>query len=410
MAPTPDNVPATGDPGDDTARRYRYQWTYAGIVCCMLLDNTEDVAEVFCEHHEDVLVKYNDGTFSGLQIKTRESDQVVWKASDDTVRDSCARFVKLEAEFPGRFRAFHFLTNHPLYAAENGQDLCYVLATIKAVDLPNGLPSSVKKFLKRVASKAGCAEEVAFAALRKTNASDDLPKLRDIETRLVTDLTGVWIRAADCSYPLIVQAARRLALECGRASSLAHQDVLPAYLPVTANPEKRELASHIAGKRFNRSRVLEILVQGLQETAALEGDPSTLVEPRAGVTELLLKKLDAGGFSAVSRNSAEDLRDKADYLALVWAKKYGREKGLQRYGHVRSLVLKDAARAFEAVKNARDPFGSKMLSELHSRFQQRRSEGDQLYDCSEEHLEGFAYSLTSECKVQWSNKKPWETA
>lgn len=45
----PDTVPATGDPGDDTARRYRYQWTYAAIVCCMLLDDTEDVAEVFCE-------------------------------------------------------------------------------------------------------------------------------------------------------------------------------------------------------------------------------------------------------------------------------------------------------------------------------------------------------------------------
>jgi hypothetical protein len=35
-----------------------------------------------------------------------------------------------------------------------------------------------------------------------------------------------------------------------------------------------------------------------------------------GSTDLLYKKLDAGGFSAVSRNSAEDLRDKADYLGI----------------------------------------------------------------------------------------------
>jgi hypothetical protein len=69
--PAPDTVPATGDPGDDTANRYRYQWTYAAIVCCMLLDDTLDVTEVFCEHHEDVLSKHTDGTFSGLQIKTR---------------------------------------------------------------------------------------------------------------------------------------------------------------------------------------------------------------------------------------------------------------------------------------------------------------------------------------------------
>ena len=109
--PAPDRVPATGDPGDDTSRRYRYQWTYAAIICCMLLDETDGAVEVFCEHHEDVLIKHVDGTFSGLQIKTRESDQKVWKTNDDAVRGSCARFAKLEAEFPGRFRAFRFLTN-----------------------------------------------------------------------------------------------------------------------------------------------------------------------------------------------------------------------------------------------------------------------------------------------------------
>jgi hypothetical protein len=63
--PSPDSIPATGDPGDDTARRYRYQWTYAAIVCCLLLDEIDDVTEVFCEHHEDVLIKHADGMCSG---------------------------------------------------------------------------------------------------------------------------------------------------------------------------------------------------------------------------------------------------------------------------------------------------------------------------------------------------------
>jgi transcriptional antiterminator Rof (Rho-off) len=46
-------------------------------MCCALLDSTEDVIEVFCEHHEDVVLKRRDGTFSGLQIKTRQTDQPV---------------------------------------------------------------------------------------------------------------------------------------------------------------------------------------------------------------------------------------------------------------------------------------------------------------------------------------------
>src|SRR5690606_9643666 len=92
----PDTTLATDDPGDDTARRYRYQWTYAAIVCCILLDETWDVAEVYCEYHENILIKYTDGTFAGLQVKTRAGDQGPWKTADDAVKHSCTRFAKLE--------------------------------------------------------------------------------------------------------------------------------------------------------------------------------------------------------------------------------------------------------------------------------------------------------------------------
>ena len=49
----------------------------------MLLDDTQDVEEVFCEHHEDVLLKHRDGLFTGHQVKTRGDDQPPWKAKDD---------------------------------------------------------------------------------------------------------------------------------------------------------------------------------------------------------------------------------------------------------------------------------------------------------------------------------------
>jgi Cap4 dsDNA endonuclease len=405
---SPDTVAAIGDPGDDTARRYRYQWTYAGIVCCILLDDTEDVTEVFCEHHEDVLLKHSDSTFTGLQVKTRLSDQEVWKTGDAAVRASCVRFARLEAEFPGRFRAFRFLTNHPLYAAKNGQDFCHVLATIKAAAARAGLPKEVLRFLSRIAREAGCPDDVAFEALSKTDASDDLPKLPDVEVRLLSTLTSIWSRAEDCSHILIQRAARALIMECERASSLAHHDTLPAYLPVVVSPQATELAARLVGKCMTKTRVLAVLDHGLSETAPLDGAPESCPEPGTGTRALLLKKLDAGGFSAVSCNSAEDLRDKADYLGIVWTKKHGRAIGLQRYGHVRSIVLNDAGRAFESARCEGQPFGLKMLSRLRARFQQRRLDGSQLYDCSNEHLEGFAYSLTSECKVQWSLDRSWE--
>lgn len=406
--PTPDITLGTDDPGDDIARRFRYQQTYAAIVCCMIMDNTYDISEVFCEHHEDVLLKHTDGTFTGLQVKTRQTNQPLWKTNDESVKYSCVRFAKLEADFPGHFRGFRFLTNHPLAATNNGQDIAHVLMTIKTALGVANLTGAVLRFLNGIASEAGCTNQIAFVALSKTEANSDLPKLQDIEQRLVTTLCSLWNQANDCSYDSVVRAARALANECGRASSLAHEDDVPAYVSAVSSSDDLESAARIEGKRMTQTRVVRVLNYGLNETAPLNGNPATSARPGTGALELLNKKLDAGGFSAVSRNSADDLRDKADYLGTVWMAKYGSTKGLQRYTHVRSLVLNDAAKSFEATKTDEKPFGPQMLAELNKRFLLRRLDGSQLYDCSNEHLEGFAYSLSSECKVQWSKDRPWE--
>jgi hypothetical protein len=167
----PDQTTAFGDPGDDTARRYRFQYTWAAIVCCMLLDDTQDIVEVFCEHHEDVLLKHRDGKFTGQQVKTRELNQPLWKAGEAQVKMTCARFVQLDMRFPGYFRAYRFLTCHPFYVANNSQSLGYVLAQINAAPNIDDLPSSVRAWLRRVAREAEASETLAFDALKKATAS-----------------------------------------------------------------------------------------------------------------------------------------------------------------------------------------------------------------------------------------------
>ena len=404
---SPDHVPALGDPGDETARRYRFQWTWAAISCCMLLDDTQDAIEVFCEHHEDILIKHRDGTFTGQQVKTRESDQPIWKANDQQVRSACARFVSLDGKYPGHFREFHFLTNHPLYVASNAQSLPYNLSQITAVNALGELPAGVNKWLRALAREAAFSDGVAFQALKRAKASDGLPKLQDSVMRLVDALTGCWPIAAECSHSLLRCSAQRLIDECARASALDHLQLVPAYIAPFRDTEA-SISACIMGKRMTVERVGAVLQEGLNSTAVLAGVPGRNVEPGTGSTELLFKKLDAGGFSAVSLNSAEDLRDKADYLGIAWTKRFGRAKGLDRYEHVRSLALSDAARSFEATRTSGQQFGPAMREDLRRRFKERRTNGEQLFDCTDEHLEGIAYSLTSQCRIQWSSDRPWE--
>jgi hypothetical protein len=226
--------------------------------------------------------------------------------------------------------------------------------------------------------------------------------------RLIDAIAQCWPPAADCSHHAVKRAAFALIDECGQASSLAHEQILPGYV-ITAVDDNADMAARIDGKRMTLARVQSILDHGRDSTATLAGDPALCFEPGEGSTELLHKKLDAGGFSAVSRNSAEDLRDKADYLGIGWIKKYGQDKGLQRYDHVRSLVLSDAGRAFDAAKTEADGFGPAMREGLRCRFRERRTAGDQLFDSTDDHLEGIAFSLTAQCKVAWSHARPWES-
>ncbi|NBO15404.1 MAG: DUF4297 domain-containing protein [Betaproteobacteria bacterium] len=405
---TPETVLATGDPGDDVALRFRYQWTYAAIVCCMLLDESQECAEVFCEHHEDILVKLTSGRFRGLQIKTRDGSQAPWKSSDAAVRSSLARFCRLEQNFPGHFEGYRFLTNHQLHPSANSQDVRNVLREMRAVDEPRLLAQKTQRYLQSIANEAGCDESLALTALRKAEADDTLPKLADIEVRLISTLAENWHRSEDLVNKTVARAARRLWMECCRAASLAHLDVLPAYIPASATPTTSANTALISGKRFDSARLKQVLDDGVAGTLPLEGDLASLTLPGTGNRSLLQKKLEAGGFSVVSQNSAEDLRSKAEYLGFTWMQRFGRENGLQRYTHIRSVVLSDAATAFEAAKAQANPFGSLMLGELRERFRERRRDGVQLYECSGEHLEGVAFELTAECQVQWSIDRPWE--
>lgn len=405
---SPENILALGDPGDETANRYHFQWTWAAVACCMLMDESQDVEEVFCEHHEDVLLKHGDGSFTGHQVKTRGDDQPPWKAKDEAVLAAFVRFAKLESEYPGRFRNFCFLTNHPLYSAGNGQDLAHVLQTIRNTGTLAKLPSNVALWVNQVVRGAEVTEAVAYAALSKAVAKADLPKIRDATMRLIDTIDQCWAPATDCTHHAVRQAAQALIDECGRASSLNHEQLIPAYV-VAAPDGNAEIAARIGCKRMTLARVKSILEHGRDSAAMLAGNFALCVEPGNGSTELLHKKLDAGGFSSVSRNSAEDLRDKADYLGIVWIKKHGRENGLQRYDHVRSVVLSDAGRAFDATQTDADGFGPAMRDDMRRRFRERRTAGDQLFDATDDHLEGIAFSLTAQCKIVWSHARPWES-
>lgn len=410
QVPTPATTPATADPGDDTARRFAYQWTFAAILACGLFDDTMDVVEVFCEHHEDVLLKHRDQTFSGWQVKTREVGGDAWKATDESIFGACCRFTKLEQQFPGRFREFVLATNHT-FVTNRTTKTCLPHLLSLATEAPdeNTAPEILRQLLRKLAAKAECSQAVALASMKKCRCNHELPKLDHIKQQLVNTLVESWPGATEAAMALLVRAADAIIAECQRASSLDHAQTLPQYLVAAPNPVEAALQARITGKRFDRQRVEGVLRAALVAPALLAGPAANGTPPPAGSRSRLERKLAAGGFSPVSINSAQDLRDKADYQSLEWIGRLGDREGLRRRDHIRSVVLRDCAEVFEASKADVAPFGVAMRNALTERLRRRREQGGApLFDCLDEHLEGYAYGLTSECQVWWSHHFPIE--
>ena len=288
---SPEDTITNSDPGDETSRRYRFQWTWAAIECCRLLDNTEDIEEIYCEHHEDVLVKHKTGLYSGIQIKTRNDDQPVWKASDEAIINSFVRFACLEAKFPGQFHSFQFLTNHPIYKGKTGASLTFILNEVEKTDSLENLPRKIITWLDRIAQRANVDTIIVYQTIAKTGVNNNLPKLRDITMRLGNTIAQCWDAAEQCSYEILMRVTNNLIDECGRASSLDHEQLMAAYLLNSFDADENTKRI-IEGKRMTYSRVVSILEHGMDYTAPLWSDSAQDIELGGGSTKLLHEKLD----------------------------------------------------------------------------------------------------------------------
>ncbi len=181
---------ALGDPGDDTGRRFRYQYTYAAVLACGSLDDTTSIEEVFCEHHEDILVKRKSGRYLGVQVKTRDAGGELWKTFDEDILGALAKFVRNDASFPGQFEGFTLATNHQFFTVrDNGNNLPYVLGLARSTTLP---PSRgpLAKLVRKLASLTARTRLEILATLQRTQADHDLPKFHDCERNLCGALSS----------------------------------------------------------------------------------------------------------------------------------------------------------------------------------------------------------------------------
>lgn len=417
---SPLDVLDRSDPGDDTQRRFRYQASQAALFALAIIDPDSEVREVYCEHHEDVLLLRDDGLFVGVQIKTRDIGLGPYKAKDEEIVRSLRRFIEHEQAFPGYFAHYMIVVTTGFWRElPNGSNLHYLLQCCASADgtqldpIPKVVTAYVGHLCKqskpRKQAKTGTVGQtktpdagVAVTVLKKVRLMVG-PGLPDAENRLINRL-GELPAFGDRTHADLKRTARLLTDAMLRAASLAHEGSWREYLLVNADGQRAQDAAAIGGKRIAEEGLRAILDStDAREPllAAWKHIPLTDLPTGIRVTEL---KMAAGSISVGSIDLAKDHKVSAELMFQQWQYKYGVDRANELYDHVRTVVRTECQEAFDAVGAGEGILGQRMLVEVRARLRARhQADPAAFYGCSYEHLMGMAAILTEDCTIWWTS-------
>lgn len=411
--PNPANTLNTTDPGDDIQRRFRYQAFFAAVMSLELLAENSEFLEIFCEHHEDTLIRKRDGKFIGIQVKTRASGRDLFKADDDQVIKSLARFVEQNIQFPDCFSYFIIATNYAFWnEGKSAKNLHHLLELAKGVHqehhpIINGVLS---KYIDRITK---CLNErnadtidkhTILNVLGRVRIQEDLPKFDDMESRLVKHIPECY-DAGEAGLDDLLKAARVLINRMFEASALQHVSARNMYFSLFEKKAQVHADTVIAGKRITQEIVNQILRESLSNESLLAAQhPVSISALPKGMRKLEIK-MATGKISAPNISRAKDFKFSTEKLLNEWIYKHNPQTANKRFDQLRMIVGNECQEAFDSKFSAQQPFGKEMLTEIRERLRRRLTTNPNLFfECTYEHLLGIVGILTEQCDVWWSEE------
>lgn len=404
---SPDQILDTIDRGDDTQRRFRYQNSCACFISINMLNDDCTYEEVFCEHHEDILLKLKNGKFAGVQIKTRDINLGPFKINDDAIYNSIKRFVSLNVRFQSSFEYFVLATNVGFLKCNSSgiRELKKLIEdNVFSITKRNTFSSVIKKIISEVSKQLNitlCEEDV-LAVIKKIKLHEGLPQITDIDDKLFSMLSRS--KALAYTYMRVLKKViDDIVIKHYNASSLSFEGHDFEYY-VFNNKTSEEIDSIIIkSKKITKDDLLDIISENIQSIDLIKPQITHSIFGITPSTIKLEKKLDAGNVNIENVNIMKD--DKYAFESLMTERFYKKGQTAEdEYNHIRHIILSECQDAYDRYdKNT--IFGTQMLNDIRDRIKERlRLDKKSLLECTPEHLLGMVAILTEECKVWWSDK------
>jgi hypothetical protein len=407
-SPNPANVLDTGDPGDDTIARFKYQFCMVAINALRMIEDPDFAESIICENFEDLIIEKKDGKFVAVQVKTRARHRPQFKLTDEDVEKSLVRFMKLDVQFPGKFTEFQFVTNHELWTdKENGSNLDWFLKEIAANPKTKGLRKINPKraAVDRLAEASVTSSEHVISVLLRTKCVSRREDVGTIE-RAVSDAITQCAQCADMPYQAVLKLADDLIAAAFQASSKGRNTLVAQLYAIDAKFEEVFAEASLVGKKIDRlmvKRIIEDRIKPEEELIEIAGMVNLDDLPN-GLTRMV-QKMAKGGVETIRIQHMTDLVRSLEALQVRWATKHGGERAKSMISDLLARTQTECVEAQVEVLQAGTPYGAKQYSAIKKRLETKHSlERGTLHGCKVEHMMGAAGVLTEECKVWWSEK------
>ncbi|MDD3322045.1 MAG: dsDNA nuclease domain-containing protein [Paludibacter sp.] len=400
---SPDNILSIKDKGDDIQNRFRYQNACACFISLNLLSDDKQFCELYCEHHEDILLKLNNGKFAGVQIKTKNLDLGPFDLNDEAVYKSYKRFVEHDIKFKNQFDYYVFATNVGLLKSES-KGLIEYREWLKSTDIAE-IKRSRKdfgKWTKALAKDLNVEIEIIIEALKKVRFKEALPHDGDIIDKISASV-GNTDECKNSYFSIITSIVNKLIKLHDDASSLK---INSDYIYLTEDPEEELVKEKIEKKRITKEKLLEVFTEELsmQTDSLIRVRNNSIIQSIPKTVKILEKKMDVGNITIDNINLIKD--QKFAFEALITERFYkDKSQTEQDYNHLRQIILSESQISYDESYEDINAFGMKMLKDVRQRIHKRYLvDKDSFRGCQVEHLFGLIAILTEECKVWWSKK------
>lgn len=409
--PSPDDILDPMDRGDDTQRRFYYQYCCIAIALGALFDPVPDFECFYCEQADDLLGKLVTGKFVAIQIKSKEKGYGPATSKSAEFRSWIAHFCKLESRFPDKFVRYVLMFSNGFLRSTTYDSPDVYKRKISGCDLSKK-NSADTKALVQLACDINYSPDTVQAVVKKIEFQDvpELPSIKPVVWKrhfltLVPNSASMRLDRIFRAFDLFIS---RIEEACNLGNHDPRQDRLALY----TDQQRVQTDSVILGKKVTRDKLqrwLQECTSEVPEFLFTSYNPKPLGDMAAG-SSILLKKFTAGMIDLENYQIAVELKGNAEDAFLALRHHLDDPAKAQRVYNSLRVVVRNRCKEAWDEQNAAYPgiaFGTNMLVDVRRRLSEAARTAiptESINYLMYEHLLGLAYVMTEECLVWWSPK------